>query len=136
SSLPSKKYNRYKSRPRRRGEPKTPTGPDEEDEPKSRGKAEEEVALYKSWVHISEDSVEGEGSFSLNNTTWDEEDEVHEVRPSRLMGWDQAKRKWKAGTLSASSTTGFNVKSLAKLMVNEYAIVNDPYNVQKGQDMT
>ncbi|GJX46930.1 ankyrin repeat domain-containing protein 30A-like protein [Tanacetum coccineum] len=59
SSLPSKKYNRYKSRPRIRGEPKTPTSPDEEDEPKSRGKAEEEVALYKSWVHISEDSVEG-----------------------------------------------------------------------------
>ncbi|GKD46520.1 hypothetical protein Tco_1271165, partial [Tanacetum coccineum] len=52
------------------------------------------------------------------------------------IGWDQAKRKWKAGTSSASSTTGFNVKSLAKLMVNEYAIVNDPYNVQKGQDMT
>ncbi|GKA20123.1 hypothetical protein Tco_0700112 [Tanacetum coccineum] len=61
----------------------------------------------------------GKGSFSLNNTPWDEEDEVHEVRPSRPMGWDQAKRKWKAGTSSASSTTGFNVKSLAKLMMKK-----------------
>ncbi|GJS41602.1 pullulanase 1, chloroplastic isoform X1 [Tanacetum coccineum] len=33
----------------------------------------------------------GEGNFNLNSMTRDEEDEVHEVRPSRPMGRDQAK---------------------------------------------
>ncbi|GKC21004.1 hypothetical protein Tco_1023154, partial [Tanacetum coccineum] len=38
-----------------------------------------------------------EGSFNFNNTIGDEEDEVEEVRPSRSIGRDRAKRKRKAG---------------------------------------
>ncbi|GKA61516.1 RNA-directed DNA polymerase, eukaryota [Tanacetum coccineum] len=78
----------------------------------------------------------GEGNFNLNSTTRNEEDEVQEVCPSRLMGRDQAKRKRKVGTLSTSSTISFDVESLAKLTVKEYAMVNDPYNVQNGHNMT
>nr|GEW18718.1 hypothetical protein [Tanacetum cinerariifolium] len=51
------------------------------------------------------------------------------------MGRDKAKRKGKAWTSSTSSTTGSNVESLAKLTVNDYAMVNDPYTVQKGLNM-
>ncbi|GJZ41970.1 hypothetical protein Tco_0588856, partial [Tanacetum coccineum] len=65
-----------------------------------------------------------------------EEDEVQKVRPSRPTGTEQAKKKEKAGASSASSTTGFVVESLAKLMVKEYATVKESYNVQKGQNMT
>ncbi|GJU44157.1 hypothetical protein Tco_1201423 [Tanacetum coccineum] len=63
----------------------------------------------------------GEGNFNLNNTTRDEEDEVHEVRPSRPMGRDQAKSKGKRRHRR-------HLQQLA-LMVNEYATTNDPYNV-------
>nr|GEW57195.1 hypothetical protein [Tanacetum cinerariifolium] len=49
---------------------------------------------------------------------------------------DEAKRKEKGGTLTASSAANFNVEALARLMVNEYAMVNDPYNVHKGQNLT
>nr|GEW80953.1 hypothetical protein [Tanacetum cinerariifolium] len=124
---------------------------------------DEETASCKSWVRISEDNIEefrkqrdeqqskrhkssddssfntrgsGEGSFNLNSMNGDEEDEVEEVRPSRPIIRDQAKRKGKAGTLSASSTTGVDVESLAKLMVNEYPTVSERYSVQKGQNMT
>nr|GEV85463.1 hypothetical protein [Tanacetum cinerariifolium] len=46
--------------PEEEAEPKTSTGCDEYDEPKSRGpRTEEEVSLRKSWVRISEVSVEG-----------------------------------------------------------------------------
>nr|GFA51908.1 hypothetical protein [Tanacetum cinerariifolium] len=62
--------------------------------------------------------------------------EYQDVRLSRPIGKDQAKRKEKAGTSLASSTTDFDVESLAKLMVKEYATVNDQYNVKKGQQMT
>nr|GEY61239.1 hypothetical protein [Tanacetum cinerariifolium] len=85
----------------------------------------------------------GEGSFNLNITTRDEEDEVQEkedevqeVLSSRPMGRDQAKRKGKAGTSSTSSATSFDDEWLAKLMVNEYANVSGRYNVKKGQEMT
>ncbi|GKF34225.1 hypothetical protein Tco_0107425 [Tanacetum coccineum] len=78
----------------------------------------------------------GEGSFDLNTTTGDKDDEVHEVRPSRPMGMDQAKRKGKAATMSTSSAVGVDVKELARLMINEYAMANDPYNVQKGHNLT
>ncbi|GJV79392.1 ribonuclease H-like domain-containing protein [Tanacetum coccineum] len=44
--------------------------------------------------------------------------------------------KWKAGTLSASSATGFDVESLAKLIVNDYEIVHKLYNAKKSQNMT
>ncbi|GJU37199.1 hypothetical protein Tco_1185553 [Tanacetum coccineum] len=74
-------------------------------------------------------TTEEEGSFKLNSTARDEEDEVQEVRPSHPMGRDQAKRKEKAATSSASSANGVDVEALSKLMVN------DPYNVQKGQNM-
>nr|GEY70083.1 hypothetical protein [Tanacetum cinerariifolium] len=77
-----------------------------------------------------------EGNFYLNSTTEDEEDKVEEVRPSRPIGRDRAKRKEKARTSSTSLTTGFNVESLAKLMVKEYATITEPYSVQKGQNMT
>ncbi|GJR78165.1 retrovirus-related pol polyprotein from transposon TNT 1-94 [Tanacetum coccineum] len=76
-----------------------------------------------------------DGNFNFNSTVGDEEDEMQEVRPSRRMGTDQTKRKRKARTSSASST-GFDVESLAKLMVNKYATVDEPHNVQKGQNMT
>ncbi|GJY10162.1 hypothetical protein Tco_0378347 [Tanacetum coccineum] len=55
--------------------------------------------------------------------------DLKEVRPIRRMGGDQANKK-ERGTSSASSTIGFDVESLAKLMVN------DSYNVQKGLNMT
>ncbi|GKD37397.1 hypothetical protein Tco_1257604, partial [Tanacetum coccineum] len=69
-----------------------------------------------------------EGSFNLNSTTEDKEDEVHDVRPSRPMGRDQAKRKGEAPMSPPSSADGVDV-------VNEYAMVNDPCNVQRGQNM-
>ncbi|GKC84203.1 RNA-directed DNA polymerase, eukaryota [Tanacetum coccineum] len=72
----------------------------------------------------------GKGSFNLNSTAGDEEDEVQDVRPIRPMGRAHAKRKGKAGTSSTSSTIGVDVESLAKFMVNEYAMVNGQYNVQ------
>ncbi|GJR34221.1 hypothetical protein Tco_1209905 [Tanacetum coccineum] len=78
----------------------------------------------------------GACSFNFNATVEDEEDEVQEVHQSRPIGIDQAKRKAKAGTSSASSAHAFNVESSAKLMANEYAMSSDPYNVQKAQEMT
>ncbi|GKD06720.1 hypothetical protein Tco_1181694 [Tanacetum coccineum] len=72
----------------------------------------------------------------MNSTTRDEDDEVQQVCRSRPIDRDQAKRKAKAGTSWAGSTNAFDVESLAKLMANEYAMVIDPYNVQKGQEMT
>ncbi|GKE19376.1 hypothetical protein Tco_1426953 [Tanacetum coccineum] len=60
--------------------------------------------------------VSGDGSFNMNRTVRDEEDEVKEVR--------------------RSSANAFDVESLAKLMANEYAMDSDPYNVQKGQELT
>ncbi|GJU53346.1 hypothetical protein Tco_1227060 [Tanacetum coccineum] len=77
-----------------------------------------------------------EGSFNLNSTAGDEEDEVKEVRPSHPMGRDQAKRKGKAGKSSAYSSTGFDAELLAMLMANKYAMANDPYNAKKGQEIT
>nr|GEV85464.1 hypothetical protein [Tanacetum cinerariifolium]GEV86943.1 hypothetical protein [Tanacetum cinerariifolium] len=74
-------------------------------------------------------------TFNLNSTVGNEEDEVHEVCPSRPIGRDEAKRKEKAETSSTSLATDFDVKSLAKLMVNEYACVNDLYNVKKGEEI-
>ncbi|GJY42950.1 hypothetical protein Tco_0431163 [Tanacetum coccineum] len=62
----------------------------------------------------------GEGSFNLNSTAGDKEDKAHEVRPTRPMGRDQAKRKGKEATLSASSATIVDVETLARLTVNEY----------------
>ncbi|GJZ05842.1 hypothetical protein Tco_0539635 [Tanacetum coccineum] len=76
-----------------------------------------------------------EGSINLNTTVGDEEDEVEEVRRPRPMGRVQAKRKAKAGS-AASSTSAFDVESLAKIMANEYLMDSDPYNVQKNQEMT
>ncbi|GJZ49878.1 hypothetical protein Tco_0604068 [Tanacetum coccineum] len=49
-----------------------------------------------------------EGSFTLNNTAGDEEDEVEEVRPSRPIIRDRAKRKGKTTMLSASSALMWN----------------------------
>ncbi|GKB18287.1 hypothetical protein Tco_0852210 [Tanacetum coccineum] len=54
------------------------------------------------------------------------------VASVRSWAHDQAKRKGNAGISSISSATGFNLESSAKLMVNEYATVNEPYNVQQG----
>ncbi|GKB52962.1 hypothetical protein Tco_0903715 [Tanacetum coccineum] len=73
-----------------------------------------------------------DGNFYLNSTVLDEEDEVEEVRPRSPIGRDRAKTREKAGTSATSSTTGFDVESLAKLMVKEYAIVTKPYSIQKG----
>ncbi|GJS42274.1 hypothetical protein Tco_0567317 [Tanacetum coccineum] len=93
----------------------------------------EEIQEEQSKRHKSSDdssfNVRGseDGNFYLNNTAGDEE-----VRPRRPIGRDRAKRREKAGTSATSSTTGFDVESLAKLMVKEYAIVTKPYSVQKG----
>nr|GFB30275.1 hypothetical protein [Tanacetum cinerariifolium] len=64
-------------------------------------------------------------TFNMNRTDVDEGDEVQEVCPIHTICTDQSKRKRKAKTSSASSTTSFDVESLAKLMVNEYAFVSD-----------
>ncbi|GKB32092.1 RNA-directed DNA polymerase, eukaryota [Tanacetum coccineum] len=77
----------------------------------------------------------GEGSINLYITVGDEEDEVEEVRRPRPMGRVQAKRKAKAGS-AASSTSAFDVESLAKIMANEYLMDSDPYHVQKNQEMS
>ncbi|GKD63793.1 hypothetical protein Tco_1305901 [Tanacetum coccineum] len=97
---------------------------------------EQQSKRHKSSDSSSNTRGSREGSFNLNTMAGDEEDEVEEVRPSRSIGKDQAKRKRKAGTSSASSTTRFDVKSLSKLMVNEYATVSEQYSAQKGQNMT
>ncbi|GJZ08137.1 hypothetical protein Tco_0542420 [Tanacetum coccineum] len=76
-----------------------------------------------------------EGHFNLNTTAKDEEDEVHEVHPRRPMGRDQAKKKGKGVTSSTSSATAVNVEALARLMVNEYAMANDPYKVQRAKTL-
>ncbi|GJU22380.1 hypothetical protein Tco_1155722 [Tanacetum coccineum] len=91
---------------------------------------------YKSSSSSSFNTREsGEGSINLNTTVWDEEDEVEEVRGSRPIGIDQAKRKAKAGS-SAGSTNAFDVELLAKMMANEYVMASDPYNVQKGKEIS
>nr|GEV52959.1 hypothetical protein [Tanacetum cinerariifolium] len=114
---------------------------------------EEETALCKGWVHISEDSVKGdmrkERGFWIEilkymhetcpitqRRTYDMEDEneVEEVRRRKPMGRDQAKRKMKAGLESSASS--FDVEVLAKMMASEYVITSDPYNVQKNQEMS
>ncbi|GJY71368.1 hypothetical protein Tco_0475071 [Tanacetum coccineum] len=68
-----------------------------------------------------------EDNFNLNTTAGDKEDEVEDVRPSCSIGKDRAKRKGIAGTSSTSSTTGFDAKSLAKLMVNDSSCVSADY---------
>ncbi|GJZ00178.1 hypothetical protein Tco_0517607 [Tanacetum coccineum] len=78
----------------------------------------------------------GEGSINLNSTVGDEEDEVREVRRSRPIGRDQAKRKAKAGSSSVGSANAFDVESLAKMMTNEYVMASNPHIVQKSQEMT
>ncbi|GJZ90214.1 hypothetical protein Tco_0662141 [Tanacetum coccineum] len=77
----------------------------------------------------------GEGSINLNTTVGDEEDEVEELCRSCPIGRDQAKRKAKAGSV-AGSENALDVESLAKMIDNEYVMANDPYNVQKSQDMS
>ncbi|GJR76644.1 hypothetical protein Tco_0089009 [Tanacetum coccineum] len=92
---------------------------------------------YKSSVSSSFNMRDSrESNFNLNIMVGDEKDKVQEVRPSHPMSRDQAKRKGKGVTSSASSTTGLNVEVLARLMVNEYVVVNDLYNIQKGQNLT
>nr|GEU48166.1 retrovirus-related Pol polyprotein from transposon TNT 1-94 [Tanacetum cinerariifolium] len=80
----------------------------------------------------------GEGGVNLNTTVGTEDEneveEVQEVRRLKPMGRDQAKRKMKGG--SASSTSSFDVRELAKMMASEYVIANDPYNTQKNQEMS
>ncbi|GJW99066.1 hypothetical protein Tco_0180874 [Tanacetum coccineum] len=78
----------------------------------------------------------GKGNLNLNTKAMDEEDEVDEVRRSRPIGRDQAKRKAKAGTSSTSSATSFDVEALDKLMANEYPMASDSYNAKKDQEMT
>nr|GEV44833.1 hypothetical protein [Tanacetum cinerariifolium] len=114
---------------------------------------EEEVSFGKSWVHISKNSIAGfitqgdeknnkrckssdyssfnmrdlgEGNLNLNTIAGDEEDEVHKVCPSHPMSRDQVKRKWKGTT---SSIDGVDLETFPRLMVNAYAMVNDPYNI-------
>nr|GEW52695.1 hypothetical protein [Tanacetum cinerariifolium] len=58
------------------------------------------------------------------------------VSVRRPVGIDQAIRKSKVGTSSAGSANAFDMESFAKLMANEYAMANNPYNAQKGQEMT
>ncbi|GKB61475.1 hypothetical protein Tco_0917661 [Tanacetum coccineum] len=77
----------------------------------------------------------GDGSFNLNNTAGDEEDQVQEVRRNSRIARDQAKRKAKAGTSATGSANALDVELLANLMANKYAMANDPYNIQKSQKM-
>ncbi|GJZ60769.1 hypothetical protein Tco_0616585 [Tanacetum coccineum] len=74
---------------------------------------------YKSSDESSFNTRElGDGSFNLNSSAGDEEDEVQEVHQSHPIGRDRAKRKAKARTSSAGSTNTFDGESLAKLMAN------------------
>ncbi|GJX17570.1 hypothetical protein Tco_0218402 [Tanacetum coccineum] len=92
---------------------------------------------YKSSDSISFNTKESrEGSINLNTTVRDEEDEVEEVRRSRPIGRDQAKRKAKAGSSLAGSKNAFDVESFTKMMANEYVMASDPYNVQKSQQIS
>ncbi|GJR13112.1 RNA-directed DNA polymerase, eukaryota [Tanacetum coccineum] len=61
----------------------------------------------------------GNGSFNLNSTAGDEEDDVQKVHRSRPIARDQGKRKAKAETSSAGLANAFDVELLAKLMVND-----------------
>ncbi|GJU14527.1 hypothetical protein Tco_1142493 [Tanacetum coccineum] len=101
---------------------------------------EEEVALCKSWVYNS--GVNDEVYLQKAQTKYQveygipftllycsEENEVWEVRPSRPMGRDQAKRKGKMVMSSIYLASGVDLEALDRLMVN------DPYNVQKGQNL-
>nr|GEY52285.1 hypothetical protein [Tanacetum cinerariifolium] len=79
-----------------------------------------------------------EGSINLNTTVETEDEnemeEVQEVRRPKPMGRDQAKRKMKGG--SASSTSSFDVRELAKKMASEYVMASDSYTTQKNQEMS
>ncbi|GJT81853.1 hypothetical protein Tco_1056195 [Tanacetum coccineum] len=71
-----------------------------------------------------------EGSFNLNvEAGEDEKDDVHEVQ--RPMGMDRAKKK---GVASSTSSTSENEEALARLMVNEYATLNELFNVIRYQN--
>ncbi|GJR02839.1 hypothetical protein Tco_0525823 [Tanacetum coccineum] len=52
------------------------------------------------------------------------------------MGRDQAKMKRRRATSSTSSGVAVGLEALTRLMVNKYAMVNESYNVQQGQDRT
>nr|GEX38800.1 hypothetical protein [Tanacetum cinerariifolium] len=125
---------------------------------------EEDTALCNAYVRISEDSVVGNAR--KENGFWVEKhmhvicsiakhrkyDMVNEkwknVRTKvasfcglytnnfRTYSGGAAKRKEKARTSSTGSTNAFDGVSLAKLMGNEYAMASEPYNVQKGHEMT
>nr|GFB03710.1 hypothetical protein [Tanacetum cinerariifolium] len=72
----------------------------------------------------------GEGSFYLNVEDGDNEEyEVKEVR--RPMRRENAKKKRET---SSSSSSSVNEEALASLMVNEYAMINESYNVKKTQN--
>ncbi|GJW58775.1 hypothetical protein Tco_0105506 [Tanacetum coccineum] len=106
----------------------------------------EEIALCKGWVHVSKDSIVGNTrrkvGFCFEDLAYvvhkmkvyveaggEEEEEVQEVQ--RPIDWDKAKKK--AATSSASSTSG-NEEVLARLMISEYAILNEPYLTTKIKD--
>ncbi|GJZ62383.1 hypothetical protein Tco_0618520 [Tanacetum coccineum] len=69
-----------------------------------------------------------EGTMILNSTSG-EEDEVREILPSRPVGREQAKRKGKAMTSSASSAAGVDVEALTRLMGQR--VCNDQRPVQR-----
>ncbi|GJX25696.1 hypothetical protein Tco_0231992 [Tanacetum coccineum] len=96
--------------------------------------------------HFSLDDMETMYSSQFSESYREEESSVEEeeiqvsapkknTNRIRQPALDQAKRKGKAGKSSTSSVTGFDVNTFKKLIVNEYAMVNDPHNVQKGHLM-
>nr|GEX85619.1 hypothetical protein [Tanacetum cinerariifolium] len=82
----------------------------------------EEVAPCKGWVYVSEYSVVAEDN---------EEEEVKEVQLT--MGSDRAKKK---ATASSTSSSYCNEEALARLMVFEYAMLNESYLTTEKQDCT
>nr|GEV08746.1 hypothetical protein [Tanacetum cinerariifolium] len=114
---------------------------------------EEEIALCKCWVCISEDSVKGNARKEMG--FWvdilNEADDAdylqramadyhveYRVPFTLLQCWDvlkeyQAKRKMKAG--STSSASSFDVEALAKMMASEYVMASDSYKIQKNQEI-
>ncbi|GJT25831.1 hypothetical protein Tco_0895768 [Tanacetum coccineum] len=56
--------------------------------------------------------------------------------PNSSYGQGTSKEERNGTTLVASSAGGVDAEALTKLMMNEYAMVNYTYNVQKSQSIT
>nr|GEX98597.1 hypothetical protein [Tanacetum cinerariifolium] len=107
-SLPSKKKERHKSWPQRRRRTKDANRPGQRRQSENSRNYVVFHGPLRKRLHYVDLGMAG-----------DEEDKVRKVCPSHHMGRDQAKRKGKAVTSSASFV---DVEVLAKLMVNDLVV--------------